>query len=89
MGDGHTVLCDGAGTPYPAGRPPTDRQPTCTHTYERSSAGELGHSFSVKATVTWLVTWNAVGAAPASGQLPPLQRTAQLGLTVGEAEALN
>jgi hypothetical protein len=89
MGDGHTVFCDGAGTPYPADRSPTDRQPTCMHTYERSSASEPGHTFAVRATVTWLVTWNAVGVAPASGQLPRLQRTAQLGLTVGEAQALN
>jgi hypothetical protein len=89
MGDGHTVLCDGAGTPYEEGRSPSGQQPTCSYTYERSSAGELGDQFSVRATVTWLVTWSAVGVTPSSGQLPPLQRSGQLSLTVGEAEALN
>jgi hypothetical protein len=89
MGDGHTVLCDGAGTPYEEGRPPSGQQPTCSYTYKRGSAGEPGDQFSVRATVTWLVTWSAVGVTPASGQLPPLQRSAQVGLTVGEAQALN
>lgn len=88
MGDGHTVLCNGAGTPYEAGRSPS-QQPTCSYTYERGSAGEPGDQFSVNATVTWLVTWSAVGATPSSGQLPPLQRSARISLTVGEAQALN
>lgn len=89
MGDGHTVLCDDAGTPYEPGRSPIGQQPTCSYTYEHGSAGEPGDQFSVNATVTWLVTWNAVGLTPGSGQLPPLQRSAQIRLTVAEAEALN
>ena len=89
MGDGQTVLCDGAGVPYQASRGPDGQQSTCAHIYERGSAGEPADQFQVNATVTWLVTWNAVGIAPASGQLPPLQRAARIDLTVGEAQALN
>jgi hypothetical protein len=89
MGDGSTVICNGPGTAYDPNRPPASQHSTCTYTYQRSSAGEPDQQFAVSATATWRVTWQATGLLPASGQLPPLQRTAQLALRVAEAQTLN
>lgn len=89
MGDGRAVACRGPGRAYDPLRPSTIQHPTCAYTYERSSASESGGRFAVSATTTWTITWQATGRVPASGQLPPLRRTAQLSVTVAEGQALN
>jgi hypothetical protein len=89
MGDGSTVVCNGPGSAYDPTRPPDAQHSSCTYTYRRSSAGEPDQRFAVSATATWRVTWQATGLLPTSGQLPPLQRTAQLALQVAEAQTLN
>jgi hypothetical protein len=89
MGDGSTVVCNGPGSAYDPTRPPDAQRSSCTHTYGRSSAGEPDQRFAVSATATWRVAWQATGLLPTNGQLPPLQRTAQLALQVAEAQTLN
>ena len=41
-GDGSTVTCHGAGTPYTSADNPASASPDCGHTYTRSSAGQPG-----------------------------------------------
>jgi len=89
MGDGHTVVCHGPGTAYDPQRPMAAQRPTCAYTYQRSSADQPDGRFTVSATAAWAVTWQATGGTAAGGQLPPLRRTAQLSLSVAEAQALN
>jgi hypothetical protein len=58
LGDGSTVECANAGTPYVVGG---IASPTCGHVYRVSSAGQPGDAFSVTATTTWRVTWSGGG----------------------------
>ena len=55
MGDGHSVTCNGPGTPYDPSTP--DATTDCSYTW--STAG----SYTVTATIYWSVTWVAAGAA--------------------------
>ena len=61
MGDGSTVTCDGAGTPYD----PNDPNATtdCSYTWAQSSSDQPGGEYQVTATIYWSVSWTAVGAA--------------------------
>jgi hypothetical protein len=88
MGDGSRVVCRGPGTPYDPGRAEAAQQPSCAHTYRRSSAGQPGGRFTVTAATTWQLTWAARGQ-PGGGTLPPLARTSQVSLRVAEVQALN
>jgi hypothetical protein len=88
MGDGTRVVCHGPGTPYDPGRPEAAQQPSCAHTYRRSSAGQPAGRFTVIAATTWQLTWTARGQ-PGGGTLPPLARTSQVTLRVAEVQALN
>ena len=86
-GDGSTVTCQGAGTPYTSADNPAAASPDCGHTYTASSAGQPGGAFRATATITWDVTWR--GAAGAGGALPPLFTTAVAAFRVAESQALN
>ena len=86
MGDGATVTCTGAGTPYRPGGDPMAASPDCGHTYRTSSADQPGQAFPVTATVHWTVAWSGAGE---SGTFPDLATTGSTGLRVGESQALN
>jgi hypothetical protein len=89
MGDGTKVTCRGPGVPYNAARPPDSQHTTCSHTYQRSSAGQPGQRYAVSATTTWALRWTATGVVTTSGTLPPLLRTSTTSLRVAEAQAIN
>lgn len=78
-GDGATVRCRGAGTPWRPGGDPLARSPDCGHTYTRASGSGV---FTVRATVTWKVSWAGGGA---SGTEPALTSTATAQVRVAES----
>ena len=83
MGDGHTITCQGPGTPYAPGA-----KPTCSYTYPRSSAREPGSKYKVTATITWTGSYTVTGA-PGGGGLAPITRTSSTTVRVAEAQAIN
>jgi len=84
MGDGNTVVCDGAGTAYHAsyGR---QQSPDCGHVYTTSSAGEPGDRFTVMATSDWVITWEGAGQT-GTIRMDGLSQSVQI--AVGEAQVL-
>ena len=82
-GDGSTVTCWGAGTPYTSADNPAAASPT----YTASSAGQPGGAFRATATITWDITWR--GAGGAGGVLAPLFTTAAAAFRVAESQALD
>ncbi len=83
MGDGNTVVCDSAGTPY-EDRFGARSSPTCGHTYTRTSAREPGGAYTVTATTTWRVEWVGGGER---GELT-LDRSSTVRLRIGELQIL-
>lgn len=83
MGDGSTVTCTGAGTPYQKAYGKRT-SPDCGHTYAQTSATESGKEFKVNATSTWTVKWTGGGQ---SGELTEV-RESQVEVSVGELQAL-
>jgi len=77
MGDGATVVCRGAGTPYAdsRGRQPS---PDCGHTYTKQGV------YTVRATSYWTVAWSGMGL---NGSIP-LNFTQTTTITMGEAQVL-
>lgn len=78
MGDGHTVVCAGPGTPYRdafGGKP----SPDCGHTYTAPR-----DPYPVTATSHWVVTWAGGGQ---SGTIP-LDLTATTQIRIGEVQVL-
>lgn len=86
MGDGSTVTCQGAGTPFRPGSNPKAASPDCGHTYRQSSQGQPNDTFPVAATVRWTVRWSGAGQ---SGTLPGLTTTSTASFAVAESQALN
>ncbi|MFS8104103.1 hypothetical protein LFM09_44020 [Lentzea alba] len=86
MGDGKTVTCAGAGTPFRPGSDPKAPSPDCGHTYRISSASQAGQAFPVAATVRWTVSWAGAGQG---GILPDLITTTNVSFRVAESQALN
>lgn len=84
LGDGATVTCVGAGTPYrdQFGAKPS---PTCGHTYRRPSTGLPGGAYKVSATAVWDVAWSGAGQ---SGTIP-FEVTSGTSIRIGEVQALN
>ncbi|WP_162602558.1 hypothetical protein [Nocardioides daejeonensis] len=84
MGDGTTVECRSAGTPYKAsyGKKPS---PDCGHVYTSSSAGKPGGTYTVTATSSWVITWEGAGQS-GTILLDGLERSVEI--TVGEAQVL-
>jgi hypothetical protein len=84
MGDGATVVCRSAGTPY---RPSYGREdsPDCGHTYTTSSSGQPSGKYTVTATSDWVVTWAGAGQT-GTIRLDGLVRSTQI--AIGEAQVL-
>jgi hypothetical protein len=82
FGDGTTSVCAGAGTPFPAGGDPAASSPTCGHTYTHASGNG---SFTLRATITWNVTWAGGGQA---GAFNDLTTTATAAVRVEQSQAL-
>lgn len=83
MGDGSTVQCNGAGTPFTpsAGLNPS---PDCGHMYEKMSKSHAGGRFPVSATANWVFEWSTSGA---SGTLTAT-RTSGTSLEIGEMQTV-
>jgi hypothetical protein len=84
MGDGTTVTCNGAGTPYEASYGDKE-SPDCGHVYERSSSTESDGKFEVTATSDWIITWSGAGQTGVI-RLNGLSRSVEI--SVGEAQVL-
>jgi hypothetical protein len=86
MGDGNTVTCTTAGTPYKAayGKRPS---PDCGHRYSVPSSTTSSGRFHVTATSTWAIDWRVVGGGP-SGELTEV-RDSSVDITVAEVQVLN
>lgn len=84
MGDGTTVECRTAGTPYKAAHGKKS-SPDCGHVYTKSSAGQPGGTYTVTATSSWVITWEGAGQT-GTIRLDGLQRSVEI--TVGEAQVL-
>jgi len=84
MGDGSTVVCRGAGTPYNA-RYGRAQSPDCGHVYTTSSSGKPGDTFTVTATSDWVITWAGAGQT-GTIRLGGLTESAQI--AVGEVQVL-
>lgn len=94
MGDGHTVVCGGPGTPYQSAIPPDAQSTDCSYTYRTSSAGQPSAdgdsndgAFNVVSTITWSVSWSATGAA-GGGALAPLHTSATVPVRVEQVESV-
>lgn len=85
MGDGSSVTCATAGTPYTTNRDPKSTSPDCGHTYRKSSAGQPADAFSVTATVNWTVTWSGAGQ---TGAFPNMTTSAVAALRVAESQGI-
>ena len=77
MGDGDSVTCTGAGTPY-EDRYGKSSSPTCGYTYVRQGR------FTVTARSDWVVAWSGIGQ---SGTIA-LQLSDATSITIGEAQVL-
>jgi len=84
MGDGSTVVCATAGTPY---QPSFGRQksPDCGYVYMKSSGDKPHQKFTVSATSDWVITWSGAGQT-GTIRLGGLTRSTQI--TIGEAQVL-
>jgi hypothetical protein len=85
MGDGQTVTCTTAGTPYKAayGKKPS---PDCGHRYNAPSSTTSTGQYHVTATSTWTVGWEA--SSGQTGQLTEVRDSA-VDITVAEVQVLN
>jgi hypothetical protein len=85
MGDGHTVGCKGAGTPYPGDKKGLHaKSPTCGYTYQRTSAHHAGGTYPVRATTYWSVAYTA----PDGSGVIPIVLSSQRQLKVGELQTV-
>ncbi|MFE5484106.1 ATP/GTP-binding protein [Streptomyces sp. NPDC056527] len=85
MGDGKTVTCTTAGTPYKAeyGKKPS---PDCGHRYTTPSSITASGKYHVTATSTWTIDWTATSGP--TGQLTEA-RTSAVDIAVAEVQVLN
>ena len=93
-GDGNVVVCDGPGTAYDPAVPAIDQTTPCSYTYRQSSVGQASANgdanngaYDVVATISWSVTWSAVGAS-GGGTLAPLQTSSNIKLRVEQIESV-
>ncbi|MFI1177543.1 ATP/GTP-binding protein [Streptomyces melanogenes] len=85
MGDGKSVTCTTAGTPYEAGfgKQPS---PDCGYRYAAASSTQPSGKYHVTATSTWTVDWAATSGQ--TGQLTQVRNSA-VDITVAEVQVLN
>ncbi|MGI5262504.1 ATP/GTP-binding protein [Streptomyces angustmyceticus] len=84
MGDGHSVTCTTAGTPYKSSYGKKS-SPDCGYRYLRSSKDEPGAKYPVTATSTWTIDWRGAGQ---TGQLTQT-RQSQTQVSIGQLKVLN
>lgn len=85
MGDGQTVVCANAGTPYAKGYGNTD-SPTCGYRYSQMSPGDGAQPYDVTATSNWEVVWTSSGGG---GGVIGTTTQSQTQIRVGELQAVN
>jgi hypothetical protein len=88
MGNGDVVTCSGPGTPYDTSKPSSAQSTDCSYTYRKSSASSPSGAFTVRVTVTWDVSWSAVGVA-GGGSLGAAEQSTSFLLRVAEIQAVN
>jgi hypothetical protein len=81
MGDGKTVRCEGAGTPYSKAKGIAD-SPDCGHRYRKTSHEQPKCQYPVNATAHWSITWQSTLGD--TGQIDMTQQ-ASTQLRIGEA----
>jgi hypothetical protein len=87
MGDGTEVVCEGPGTPYdPATHAADAESPDCGHVYTRSSLTEPDDVYTVRAHITWDITWEIADGD--TGTLAPVSTTSTVDLGVQESQGL-
>ncbi|MEU6349959.1 ATP-binding protein [Streptomyces sp. NPDC047072] len=86
MGDGGSVTCTTAGTPYKKSYGGKS-SPDCGYRYTKVSTDQPGGKFTVTATSTWEITWQA--STGAGGTLPAEVRTSTTTARVGELQVVN
>lgn len=85
MGDGHTVTCDGPGTPYPGDEKGLyAKSPTCGYAYQITSQHEADGVYPVRITTYWSVAYSTPGG---SGEIPIVLSTIR-DLKVGELQTV-
>lgn len=84
MGDGTTIECTSAGTPYQESFG-FEESPDCGHSYTTESHGQAGGKYTVTATSDWVVEWEGAGQ---TGTITLDGLVAQVELTVAEAQVL-
>ena len=77
LGDGTSLECDDFGTPYAPGA-----TSDCTHAYDEAG------TYTVTATIGWTGSYTINGGPPIPIETA-VQRTATVGVTVNEAQAVN
>lgn len=77
MGDGHSVVCRGEGTPYEDAYGKRS-SPTCGHTYSKQGR------YAISATSYWQVVWGGIGQTGVIN----LDFTADAAINVGEAQVI-
>jgi hypothetical protein len=94
MGDGHTVVCGGPGTPYQPTVSADVQTTDCSYTYAESSAAQPSiegdtnqRAFRVTATILWTVSWSSAGAV-GGGPLPPLHTSSVVPVRVEQVESV-
>jgi hypothetical protein len=94
-GDGGQVVCGGPGRPFDFAVSAQEQETGCQHTYWASSIGQPSPdgnpddaAYRVRATVTWSVSWAAVGVS-GQGVLPPLTTAALAAVRVVQVESVN
>jgi hypothetical protein len=81
MGDGKTVRCEGAGTPYSKSFG-IKASPDCGHQYRKSSREQVDCRYKVGATARWDITWQSTLGD--TGQISMTQQAATQ-LQIGQA----
>ena len=85
LGDGSSLTCTSAGTPYKASYGKSS-SPDCGHTYQQTSAGHAHGVFAIQAVSTWSVAWRAT-----TGQTGTITTTRQSAgqVAIGQLQVLN
>jgi hypothetical protein len=84
-GDGRSVTC-GKGTEWVPGYNPAAASPDCGHMYTTTSRSEGDGTYSLRATITWKITWSGGGA---TGTVPALTSASSMRVQVAETSVVN
>lgn len=84
-GDGGRLLCD-RGTPYDPTRPARSQRSSCTHVFQRSSAGRSNGTYLMQVTQRWVAWWTS--STGGGGSLGLLSRSVTVPIRVIEMQAL-